>query len=159
MHCESITLISSIFNFNHNILCTWPHAQLRACTINLYHCAIHNWPIANLHSLVFQMYFAGVFFALHGYTRFWLQFLNNSSPVQSYTIAIINTCDIWHWSILLQLYWEADAVWEQLRGCNFIISIAVMYNCMHDVLPCNSNDACTVVISLILPSYPKSNTS
>ena len=43
VHCKTITLISSyIFNFNRNNLCTWPHAQLCACTINSYYCAIHN---------------------------------------------------------------------------------------------------------------------
>ena len=79
VHCETITLISSshnIFNFNHNILCTWPHAQLYLHALSeIIDGAIHNQP--NLHSLVFQMYLL-VVQALHGYTRFWLQFLNNS---------------------------------------------------------------------------------
>ena len=40
-----------------------------------------------MHSLVFQMYLL-VVQALHGYTRFWLQFSNNSSQAKSYMIAM-----------------------------------------------------------------------
>ena len=65
--------------------------------------------------------------ALHGYTRFWLQFLNNSSSAKSYTIAIITT------PVIFGIDFAANNIEKLMQFENncmgaTLSSVAAMYN-------------------------------
>ena len=69
--------------------------------------------------------------ALHGYSRFWLQFLNNRSPAKSYMIAIIRTPETLNLSLI-----DFAAILEKLmqfeNNCvgETLSSVVVLYNCI-----------------------------